>query len=238
MAINGMIFDNRIPTARSFRTGFQAALTDGILDGCDIEFNSTNATITIGSGYIIIAGGVFKIDGSQTIDVNTPAECIRVYAEFDPNGTSTPTDFNQITFGIQAQSGSTFESALALLPDLRQDDVNMPDSTGKYQAEICILNRDTDRFFRIAKAKPKIKFIDAPAVNVTTNSNGYAALDRPDGIDINTQILSVSILYWSSNTGPFNIIPYANKGTGAPYAYVIATSGTKINGLQVRYYYI
>ena len=67
MPINGMIFDNRVPTAKAFRNGFQIALADGILSGCDITFNSPYS-INIGSGFIIVAGGILKIDGAVTVN--------------------------------------------------------------------------------------------------------------------------------------------------------------------------
>lgn len=240
MPINGMIFDNRVPTAKAFRNGLQVALADGILSGCDIVFASPYS-ITIGSGYIVIAGGIFKIDGSVTVNYNFGNYAYtRIIATFDPSQISTETTFEQISFTVD------YSDTIDGFSPLTKGDVNGSTSTGTYGIEVAIINNSNSTVYRKHIARANVKYIDGLASGdgtskhtITIGPGGYAGVTSPDDLPINSTLVSITVLSWSNNAtnpGPFSIIPYEN-GNGKPYIYVMGTPGVKVDNLRLRYWY-
>lgn len=250
MAINGMIFDNRHPTAKSIRNALSNALDDGILNGCSITVSSaTPPVITIGSGFIIIAGGVFKIDGSQIVNTTSSASTknyTRVIAKFTPSRTSTESTFDQIEFS--ADYSDTIEGFSSLM----KGNVNAStvSSDTYYSIEIAIINNSSRTIYRKNSAGPKIKYIDKLEIGTLVNNvrtlevgtNGYASVESPSGLPDTAKLLSVNVLHWTGNTNHFSLLMYGNKApnepAGKPYVYITGPAGTKIYNLQLRYYYV
>lgn len=242
MAIRGMIFDNQIPTAQAFRTGFFNSLNDGILQGCEISWVSPYV-IEIGSGYIVVAGGIFKIDGTETITLDTSVydhKYIRIYAEFDPSKDATEDEFEQISFGVQMSTNNATPPSFD--PLVKSNDVNASIPSGKYQAEIWVLNVENTNTnpYIIRNAISKVQYVDGSTVNVTIPSGGhYATISSPNDLPVNAQLVGVEVITWSNSNGPWNIIPYANRDSGNKhYVWLMASAGTTVSGLKLRYYYI
>ena len=75
---------------------------------------------------------------------------------------------------------------------------------------------------------------EGTASNYTAGSSNYQAISKPASLPAGAMIVGVSALTWSSNSGAFWIMPYATGGNGA---YLIANSGTTVNGLKLRWWY-
>ena len=87
----------------------------------------------------------------------------------------------------------------------------------------------------IYEAKNKLQYYDEPSGDNYTIGNGnFLRVNVPAQLS-GKQILAITPLYWGSNTGAFSLLPYGDSGT---YWYIVGDSGTVINGLQVRYWYI
>lgn len=228
MPINGMIFDNRVPTAKAFRNGFQSTLSDGILSGCDITI-PTPYTVTIGTGFIIVAGGIFKIDGAITVEMEdsfADYNYARIIATFDPSQTSTENTFEQISFSVD------YANAISEFSALPHGNVNASISSGTYAAEVAIINHSNYTVYRKNMAGPNIKYVDSPATNVSiTRNDGWVRFESPDGLPSGATVFSVTVRTWSTNNNPFSIIPYP------PRAYITGVKDTEITGLVLRFWY-
>lgn len=77
-------------------------------------------------------------------------------------------------------------------------------------------------------------YLDPTASNYTIGSNNYAAVNYPTGLN-GKNVVSIGLVTWTSNSGPFSIMPYGNPGS---QWYIIGASGTTINGVRFRYWYI
>ena len=75
-----------------------------------------------------------------------------------------------------------------------------------------------------------IKYKDVTYGNVTIQSGNFIELQT--GIT-NARIIGHDLRAWTSNTGAFSIDVY-----GGTIGYLIGNSGTVVNGLKVRWYYI
>ena len=75
--------------------------------------------------------------------------------------------------------------------------------------------------------------------NYTVGSNNYIAINRPSNIQFSgIQIVKVVPLYWSTNSGMFDIIPYNDTSNPTIGAYIVGASGTTVNAVQLRWYYM
>lgn len=70
--------------------------------------------------------------------------------------------------------------------------------------------------------------------NFTLDSN-YLKIAPGVTIPEGRTVVAITIIYWDSNTGGFSVYPY---GSGRYWAYILGDSGTTINGLRLRYWYI
>lgn len=154
MAIAGIIFEHQVLTAKGLRGGFQAALTDGILSGCNIT--ASGNTVTIEHGLMCIGGGIFAITGAQSFTITGTSGVARIKAVVDTSKTSTTEQFDQVNFVIDQ------ESAENLLPAMQQDDINS--GSGQiYQAPICILSLGASgvtEILKTYKSGPRIAYGD------------------------------------------------------------------------------
>ena len=154
MAITGIIYDNQVPTAKGLRGAFKSALSDGIVAGCDIS--TSGNTVTIGRGLINVAGGVFQISGTETINVSEATGFARIKAVADMTRTATEEAFNQVYFTVDYAALANGFSALT------QDDINAGEGT-IYEAEICVVeiaNSAITRVVRTAIAAAKLAYGD------------------------------------------------------------------------------
>ena len=98
MAISGIIFDNQVPTAKGIRGALSSALTDGIVDGCEITYSGLN--VSIGKGLIIVDGGLFSIAGSEVISLSgSSGSYARIKAVVDLTQEATTSSFEQVSAG-------------------------------------------------------------------------------------------------------------------------------------------
>lgn len=131
MAINGILFDNQSPTAKGLRGGFHSALSDGILEGCNISYSG--GTLTIGSGLVHAAGGIFSIAGGETIAISGTSGYERIIINIDLSQTSTAETFNQVSITHDhATATNTFTN-------LTKQNINAGGGT-IYQAELCVVS--------------------------------------------------------------------------------------------------
>ena len=67
-----------------------------------------------------------------------------------------------------------------------------------------------------------------------TLNNGYYNLGNGSAIPIpsGAKIIAVGINYWSSNSGAFSLVRYANN-----QVYAIGTNGVTVSGLKCRFWY-
>ena len=154
MAITGITFENQVPTAKGLRGGFKSALSDGIVGGCAITYSGLN--VTIGSGLINIAGGIFQISGTEIISVSGSSAFVRIKAKIDMSRASTVSEFSRVTF--EADSASSANG----FTELVQEDINTGTGT-IYEAEICVVaiaNGAISGIVRSAKSAAKIQYGD------------------------------------------------------------------------------
>ena len=154
MAIKGIIFDNQPPTAKGLRGGFHSALSDGIIDGCNITASGSNVTIT--SGLMNVAGGIFAITGTQTIAIERNTGYARIKAVLDLSKTATTEQFGQVYFAVD------YANALTTFTNLVQQDVNTGSGT-LYEAEICTIALGSSGATGVARkyiAAPRIRYGD------------------------------------------------------------------------------
>lgn len=154
MAITGMTFDNQVPTAKGFRGTFMSALTDGIISGCEISYSGL--AVTIGQGLINLAGGVFQISGSETVNLANSGAYARIKTKIDLSEAATVSTFNQVSIiADYANSANGFSS-------LVQEDINT--GTGViYESELCVVsisNGVINGIVRTAKSSSKIQYGD------------------------------------------------------------------------------
>ena len=74
---------------------------------------------------------------------------------------------------------------------------------------------------------------DTVGSDITIGSSNYKQMTVPQAIS-GKNIISITLLYWNSNSGAFSVIPY-NTNT---YFYVVGNSGTTITGAKFRYWYV
>ncbi len=131
MAINGIVFDNQAPTAKGIRGGFASALSDGIVDGCDISYNGN--IISMSPGILNVAGGLVSITGYENVSVTGTSGYARVSIVLDLSRTSTEQEFNQVYFEVDYSSSANGFNTLI------KNDVNIGTGT-IYKAELCVVS--------------------------------------------------------------------------------------------------
>lgn len=111
MSINGIFFENQILTAKGLGAFGNAALSDGIVTGCQASTNGL--TISLSPGYIVVCGRVINISESLSFTVSGSNRFYIIRATVNTSGTSTSSDFNQVT--IDTVGGSSVETLIASL---------------------------------------------------------------------------------------------------------------------------
>lgn len=109
MSINGIFFPGRVLTAKGLGAFGAGALSDGILEGCEVSVSG--GSVSIGSGYIIIGGRVFGVTGSESGSVSGAYTVL--YAKADTSKASSTSSFQQVT--IAAASASSAAAAAAII---------------------------------------------------------------------------------------------------------------------------
>lgn len=105
--IKGLFFKDQLLGARGLGAFGAAALSDGILNGCEVTISGSTATIS--PGHIIIGGRVIRI--ANAIEVGSiGAAFTSITATVDLTKTSTKSLFQQVTLGIV--TGDTLDDVL------------------------------------------------------------------------------------------------------------------------------
>ena len=157
MAIKGIIFDNQAPTAKGIRSGFHSALSDGRIDGCGTN-QSSGFNLNIAPGYMHVAGGIFYVQGGQTVALSydSTKTYARVKAVMNLSQAATTEAFSQISFVVDyATAANTFTN-------LVQEDVNLGGGT-IYEAEIFVVQLNStgiSKYVRTAIASAKLQYGD------------------------------------------------------------------------------
>ena len=129
--IQGITFDNQVVTAKDHGRLFHCLLRDGVVSGCGIT--KTNTSITVGAGYLLVAGRLIRITAAQTLYITLPSSpgYFRVLVTVNLTGTATTTDFAQVSLTTE------FSRSLTDFRELTQEDVN--GSGTLYEYELCIV---------------------------------------------------------------------------------------------------
>lgn len=129
--IQGITFDNQVVTAKDHGRLFQCLLRDGVISGCAIT--KTNTSVTVGTGYLLVAGRLIRITTTQTLYITTPSTpgFFRVIVTVNLTGTATTTEFGQVALSTE------FSRTVDTFRDLTQGDVN--GTATLYEYELCIV---------------------------------------------------------------------------------------------------
>lgn len=125
---SGAFFSNRPLPSKSLGAFARAAVPDGILSGCTISYTGT--ALTVAAGQMIACGRVFSLPEAKTLALTgATSGMVRVLVQIDLAGTSSESEFEQVSFVTQyAASADAFA-------ELTQDDVNAAGTI--YQMELC-----------------------------------------------------------------------------------------------------
>lgn len=125
---SGAFFSNRPLPSKSLGAFARAAVPDGILSGCTISYTGT--ALTVAAGQMIACGRVFSLPEAKTLALTgATSGMARVLVQIDLAGTSSESEFEQVSFVTQyAASADAFA-------ELTQDDVNAAGTI--YQMELC-----------------------------------------------------------------------------------------------------
>ena len=122
MSVTGLFFPEQILTPQGLGAFGAGAVSDGVLDGCDITASGSSASMA--AGWISCGGRVF----------NTTAESFAlsgaysvIYAKVDTSQASTETEFAQATVGVESAADAA--AAVAIIAGTNasfpQDDINL-----------------------------------------------------------------------------------------------------------------
>lgn len=128
--INGIIFDERLNTARDWGRIFKKAFPiDGVLHG--FEVTGSGKTFSIAPGYIVVGGRVLQNDGALNVENTAVLQngFVRLKYRIDLSAEPSREEFSQGGF-VMDTSGS------AAFPSLLQEDINGTGSV--YEAEIAV----------------------------------------------------------------------------------------------------
>ena len=120
--VKGLFFKDQRLGARGLGAFGAAALSDGILNGCEVTISGGVATI--GPGHIIIGGRVARISAPVQVG-SVGAAFSRIVATVDLTRVSTKADFDQVRLSIETAS------TLAALMTGDTNDINLAGSTHK-----------------------------------------------------------------------------------------------------------
>lgn len=125
---SGAFFSNRPLPSKSLGAFARAAVPDGILSGCAISYTGT--ALTVAAGQMIACGRVFSLPEAKTLALTGATSGLaRVLVQIDLAGTSSESEFEQVSFVIQYAATADAFAALT------QDDVNASGTI--YQMELC-----------------------------------------------------------------------------------------------------
>lgn len=169
MAIQGITFDNQLVSARNDGALYSGILEDGIINGCVLNY--TGNTLTIGAGYVIIAGRLLRLTSNETVTTQASGAVARITLELDMTGEATEDNFTQARIFAQ------YAANVSSLPDLVQDDINA--SGIIYQMEICILELNQGNIESILSQETAKSVVGATAAEALERAD--AALPKAGG---------------------------------------------------------
>lgn len=168
--IQGITFDNQVVTAKDHGRLFHALLRDGVISGCNIT--KTTNSITVGSGYLLVAGRLIKITAAQTLYITLPSTpgYFRVLATVNLTGTATTTEFDQVSLSTE------FSRTLDGFRELTQGDVNGSETL--YEYELCIVYSLTSGITYITRqpTKASIDPVQLGTISVAQGGTGRTTL--------------------------------------------------------------
>lgn len=150
MSINGLFFDERFQKAIGFRALFENILSDGILNGCALS--NTTSSMTVGVGFLNIAGGLIYVDAAETTSIVGPTgNYVRFYFKIDLTQTAQSGTF------LQGSIEYDYSSTIAGFTALTQGDINVSDTT--YEQEIAIYSLSGGNISALIRSIPNSKVI-------------------------------------------------------------------------------
>lgn len=166
--IQGVTFPNQKVSAKDHGALFEKCLTDGIIKGCEISYSGRN--VTIGEGYLIVAGREIHLTGANTISLsgsdNHPY--VRIKVRIDKGKISSLTTFDQVSFEIDR--ANTYSG----LPSLTKEDIN---GNGViYEASMVVLKMTNGAFSSIySRMQPAVPASGTKAVSVTIPVSAWSS---------------------------------------------------------------
>lgn len=168
--IKGLFFKNQLLGARGLGAFGAGALSDGILNGCEVTLSGGAATIA--PGHIIIGGRVARI--SEAIEVGTiGAAFSAIVAHIDLTATASKTTFSQVT--LTMETGNTLASVMLG----STNDVNLSDES--YQAWLWVYDATgteaaVQETYRYARGKGKhLLWQNLTSGGADNVANGFAS---------------------------------------------------------------
>lgn len=129
MPITGVFFKNQILTSHGLGAFGDSALSDGILNGCEITTGSNSCTIS--SGHILAAGRVISVSGNVDVSLSHGGNYAALYVDISHSDSNPPT----INFGMKYGGSISSVFSDSAYPS-RQNDINR--GATSYQTPIAL----------------------------------------------------------------------------------------------------
>lgn len=165
--IKGLFFKDQLLGARGLGAFGASALTDGILDGCEVTIS--NGTATIAPGHIIVGGRVIRI--ANSIEVGSiGAAYTSIVATVDLTQQSTRNTFDQVSLALVKNASLTN----VLTADT--EDINLSGTTHSAWLWVHDATGDVDDTYRYARSRGKqLLWRNENAGGTTGVSDSFAA---------------------------------------------------------------
>lgn len=217
--IKGLFFKDQLLGARGLGAFGASALSDGILNGCEVTLSS--GTATIAPGHIIVGGRVIRIANSIEVG-SVGAAFTSIVATVDLTQTSTKSTFNQVSLSLAKN---------ATLANVLTGDANDINLSGTTHSAWLWVHDATDGIpdtYRYAKGKSKeLLWQNLTSGGASAVGDGFAAqalvlpgLSEFKGIEI-TFLIESGLSYYDAQT--MNI-------PGAAFLLTNSDSGSAFNG--------
>lgn len=167
MSLLGITFPNQKVTPSDDALLRQAALEDGILCGCSLQY--AGFTLSMAAGHLLLCGREIQNTAlaSWAVDGSTSGYA-RLVLTIDQSKTSTAEVFEQIEAAIEYASTPDGFSAL------EQSEINV--SGVRYQAEICVVSLSSGGITGIVRQLPGVTLRADPEFLARLLSAGYMQL--------------------------------------------------------------
>lgn len=164
MSLLGITFPNQKVTPSDDALLRQAALEDGILCGCGLQY--AGFTLSMGAGHLLLCGREIQNTAlaSWAVDGSTSGYA-RLVLTIDQSKTSTVGSFEQIETAIE------YATTADGFPALEQSEINV--SGVRYQAEICVVSLSSGGITGIVRQLPGATLRADPEFLARLLASGY-----------------------------------------------------------------